>query len=64
MIRKDYHADGDSDSQGTERTPHKYFTCWYVDNLIAKCTKPPKEEKLLKTARLNEWGNRAFKKEC
>ena len=31
--------------QRTERTPHKIFRCGYVDNLISKCPKPPKDNK-------------------
>ena len=36
------HAAGDSDKKRTECTPRKWFRCGSVDNLIAKCTKPPK----------------------
>ena len=37
--------DGDLDKQGTERTPQKCFRCGSEDNIIAKCTKPPKDNK-------------------
>ena len=36
---KEARAAVDSDRQQTERTPHKFFTCLYVDNLTFKCTK-------------------------
>ena len=45
-------------------TPRKCFRCGSEDNLIAKCTKPPKEiEKRRKQVRLNENFNRAFNAE-
>ena len=40
--KEKYRADVDLDRQKTEFTPRKYFKCGYVDNLIAKCLKPPK----------------------
>ena len=46
MIRKDKEksrADGDSYKQRTERTPRKFSRCGYVDRLIAKCPKRPKD---------------------
>ena len=36
-------ATGDLDRQQTERAPCKCFRCGYVDNLIAKSPKPPKD---------------------
>ena len=55
--------DGDSDKQRTERTPCKCFRCRYVDNLIAKCPKPPKDnEKRLNQVYLSERGNCASQK--
>ena len=47
-IRKDKekdHAAGDSDRQRTERKYCKCFRCGSVHHLIAKCPKPPKENK-------------------
>ena len=47
-IRKDkekYCVAGDSEKQGTERTPCKCFRCGSVDNIIAKCPKTPKDNK-------------------
>ena len=35
--------DDDSDRQQTERPPRKCFICEYVDHLIVKCLKPPKD---------------------
>ena len=50
--------------QRTEHTPHKCFRCRSVDDIIAKCTKPHKDNrKLRKTARFNEKGNSASQKE-
>ena len=31
------------DKQRNERTPHKHFRYGFEDNLIAKCTEPPKD---------------------
>ena len=51
-IRKDKEksrASGDLDRKRTERTPCDCFICVSVDNLIAKCPKPPKDnEKMTK----------------
>ena len=58
-------ADGDSDKKHTERTPHKCFRCGYEDHLIAKCLKPPKDnKKRKKKVRFSERVNRASQKEC
>ena len=66
-IRKDKEKDcedGDSDKQRAEFTHHKCFRCVSVDNLIAKCLKPPKDnEKQKNQVRFNERGNRAPQKE-
>ena len=46
IIRKDKqkaHAVGDLYRQQTKRTPRKCFRCEYIDHLIAKCTKPRKD---------------------
>ena len=49
----------------TERTPHKKFRCGSVNNLIAKCTKPPKNNKKRPNkVSFNKRGNRALQKEC
>ena len=41
-----------------ERTPQKCLRCGYEDHIIAKCTKPPKDnEKRRKQACLNIKGN-------
>ena len=45
MNKKKYRGDGDSGKQRTERTPHKCFICGSEDHLIAKCPKPPKDNK-------------------
>ena len=53
---------GHSDNGRTERMPQKRFRCGSEDNLIAKCTNPPKEnQKLRKQVRFNEKDNRAWK---
>ena len=50
--------------QSTEHPPRKCFRCGYVDNLIAKCLKPPKDnKKRWKKVRFNEKGNRESQKE-
>ena len=41
-------AAGDLDRQQTECPSHKYFGCRSVDNLIAKCLKPPEYNKMIK----------------
>ena len=65
-IRKDKGeacADGDSEGQKTEHAPHKWFRCGYVDHLVTKCPKPPKDnEKRQKTVCFNENGNHASQK--
>ena len=38
-----YHTAGDSGKQRTEHTAHNLCRCRYVDHLIAKCLKPPKD---------------------
>ena len=67
-IRKDkgkYCADGDSEKQWTERTPHKYFRCGSEGHLIAKCPKQPKDnEKQQNQVCFNERVNRSLQKEC
>ena len=41
-----------------ERTPRKYFKCRYEDHMIAKCPKPPKDNKKRKNqVHFNEKGN-------
>ena len=46
-----------------EGTPQKCFRCGSEDHMIAKCSKPPKDnEKRLKQVRFNEKGNRACNK--
>ena len=51
---------GDLDNIYTERTPRKVFGCGPEDHLIAKCPKPPKEnKKQRKQVHLNEKGNSA-----
>ena len=55
-------AAGDFEKQRTERTPQKCFRLVYVDHIISKCTKPPKDKnKRQKQVRFNERGNRASK---
>ena len=47
-IRKDKEkpfAAGDSEKQRAECSPQKCFICGSIDNLIAKCLKPPKDNK-------------------
>ena len=45
------------DRQQSERTPRKCFRCGSIDNLIAKCPKPHKDnKKQLKTVCFNERG--------
>ena len=47
-IRKDKEkarADGDLERQLTEHTPRKCFRCVFVDNIISKCLKSPKDKK-------------------
>ena len=60
-----YRVAADSDRQQTEHTPHRYFRCRSVYNLISKCLKPPMDKKKwLKQVRFNERGNRALQNEC
>ena len=50
MIRKDKEkarAASDFDKQQTESTPQKYLKCGYVHHMLAKCTKPPKDNNSL-----------------
>ena len=55
---------GDLDRKKNKHTPCRYFRCGYVDNLISKCSKPPKDnQKKRKTVRFNERGNCAPQKE-
>ena len=52
-----------SSNRQMERTPQKCFRCGYEDNMIAKCTKPLKDnEKRQKQVCFNEKGNRACDK--
>ena len=45
-----------------EPTPRKCFRCGSEDHMIAKCPKPPKDnKKRRKRVRFNEKGNRAHK---
>ena len=54
---------GDSDIQQTERKTWKKIGCRSVDNLIAKCTKPLKDNKKWRnTVSLNERVNCASQK--
>ena len=51
-------AAGDSEQQPTECTPHRYFRCGSIDDLIANYPKPPKDmKKRQKQFRFNERGN-------
>ena len=53
------------DNRQTELTPHKCFRCGSEDNIIAKSTKPPKEnEKQRKQVRFNERGKRVSQIKC
>ena len=57
-------AAGYLNRQQTERKPKKCFRCGSVDHLIAKCLKPPKDnKKQRKQVRLNERGNCTLQKE-
>ena len=60
-IRKDKKRSwsaGDLDRQGTEHTPYKFFRCRSVDSIIAKFTKPLKDNKKRQnTVRFNEKSN-------
>ena len=48
------------DNRQTERTPRKFYRRGYEYHLIAKCPKPPKDnKKRRKQVRFNEKGNRA-----
>ena len=54
---------GDLDKRRTELTPHKCFICRSEDNIIDKCTKPPKDnEKQRKQVSFSERGNGESKK--
>ena len=58
MDKEKARADGDSDRQQT-----KCFRCGYVNNLVAKCKKPPKDNKKgQNTVRFNERGNHTSQK--
>ena len=61
MDKGKYRADG-----GLEKhTPCKCFICVYVDHLISKCPKPPKDNyKRQNTVRFNERCNHTSQKEC
>ena len=67
-IRKDKQKSrtaGNSDKQQTKCTPQKQFRCGFVDHLIAKFPKPPKDnKKRQKKIRFSESGNCALQKEC
>ena len=55
--------DDDLEKQRTERTPGKFFRCVFVDHLIYKCPKPPKDnKKQRKQVLFNERGNCASQK--
>ena len=52
------------DKQQTKHTPRKYFRCEYVDHLITKFPKPPKDKyKRQKKVCSNERGNCALEEE-
>ena len=56
-------AAGDLDKQRTKGPPRIYFRCGFVDILISKCPKPPKDkDKLQKKIRFNESGNCGLQK--
>ena len=58
--KKNARPAGHSDNRQTERTPRKCFICVSQYHLIAKCPKPPKDNKKRKTKLCsNEKGNRA-----
>ena len=62
--KEKYCASGDFDRQLSECTPRKRFRCGYIDHLIAKFLKPPKDnKKRQKNVRFNEIGNRESQKE-
>ena len=49
-----------SSNRNSGRPPRKYFRCGYKDHMIAKCPKPPKDnKKRRRQVRFNEKGNRA-----
>ena len=51
---------GTSSNKNSDRPARKCFRCGSEDHMIAKCPKPPKDsEKIRKSARSNEKGNRA-----
>ena len=60
MFKKDKEkarADDDLDRQKTERTPCKCFRYKSVDNIIYKCTKPPKgDKKIMKDSQFQSKG--------
>ena len=54
---------GDSEKRRTELTPRKFFRCRFEDCLIAKCPKPPKEnKKQQKQVHFSERDNHASQK--
>ena len=56
-------AAGDLDRQQTEHTSRKCFRFGSIYNLIAKCPKPPKDNKKRRNqVRFRERGNYAFQK--
>ena len=63
--KEKYLAAVDLDKRRTEQTSRNCFRCGSEDNLIAKCTNPPKDnEKRRKQVRFNEKGNRScYKRE-
>ena len=52
------------DRQRTEHTHHNSFRCGSVDHIIAKCSKPPKDnEKQQNIVHFNKRGNHILQKE-
>ena len=57
-VKRKTRAAGHLDNKQMKRTPQKCFRYGSQDRLIAKCTKPPKEnEKRQNQVRFNEKGN-------
>ena len=58
--KKKARAVGISSNRNLERLPRKYYRCGSEDHMIAKCPKPPKDNKKRREqVRFNEEGNRA-----